>query len=133
MTKYIYLDSYCMAFASAVFLNNTEIKQTEILATKSLGILSNHGPYALVLYLKKENSTPAKGILEQFKQLLQIQNVFATQVQNMEDVQNGDNVQNGVKQLATHLDDYLLFKMLVDQLLIYIRYEAKARNANANE
>lgn len=145
---YINLDSKCAQFGFSLVhnvvknilgidigpLNLSELGLTneknklENLITKSLGVLQENGLYAFFLYLayrQQEKGTKeiAKEIDEQAQGLLRDENVGLLKSGSLP---NGEQKYNKIRQLTEDLEKLLLARRLIEQMLIYARYHAKA-------
>lgn len=87
--------------------------------TKSLGVLQENGVYALFLYLEyRLKETGASQAKRQALDLLRHMDVGLLE-------QNGDHF-DAVRRLTEDLDSLLMARKLLEQMLVYARYHAKA-------
>ena len=100
-------------------------KQAENHITKSLGVLQEDGVYAFFLYQasRKSEKAGADKLGEQAAQLLSRLSLLPTGTSNTEKALEAIRKPAG---LADNLDQLLLAKRLLEQVLIYARYHAKA-------
>jgi hypothetical protein len=115
------LDFLCMQAAQEILAKESDFKSFENYATKGLGVLQEHGPYALILYYQKEkqgeiqNQLFALGCDEKLGLIESCENKFESRI-------------TALQTTAKNLDKYLLLKQLWEQTLIYLRYHTKALN-----
>lgn len=126
------LDVLAAQAAQTIIANTDKQQPTEVynLITKALGVLQENGVYAALLYLYSRTSNIDKLVAEQTrKELLSLLTRLGLSSSIGYDATTAlrfltDNVCN-------ELDRLLLVKQLWEQTLIYTRYGAKAREAEA--
>jgi len=122
------LDTLAAQTAQQIIAETGSFKPAEVdnAATKALGVLQENGVYAATLFLYSRSSTDAKIAPFVRTQLLDL---AARDVVNRPGPT--DQAQDSLKFVADHicndLDTLLLVKQLWEQMLIYVRYGAKAR------
>jgi hypothetical protein len=119
------LDFLCMQAAQAMTASPGKKNDKENLATKSLGVLLENGPYGMVLYLEMQKSEIAKRYSAHLLGLLRNE----TLRQCVPTLESGCDFQGATKWLqeaARDLDTYLFIKRLWQQALTYARYHCKA-------
>lgn len=121
------LDSRCAQFsydlvkavASEGFLSKENKSKLENLINKSLGVLQENGLYAFFLYLEyRLKDLGAKDIKSSSLNLLRHEDIGLLEQNN--------NHFTAVCKLTEKLDHLLLAHRLIEQMLIYARYHAKA-------
>lgn len=115
------LDSLCAEYGNAIVKNTTEpkqVKELENLITKSLGVLQENGVYAYFLYLAYRKANPIK---EQSLALL-----CHNKIELINSIDGKDHFDK-IRELTEDLDKLLFARQLLDQMLIYARYHAKAK------
>jgi hypothetical protein len=97
----------------------------ESLSNKALGVLSNDGPYACMLFLGQGPDKSIKGIIR--NGLLELSSsIFEIRDFNID---SDEGRSSYIASVAENLDDYLLLKRLWHRTLIYLRYHAKGLKA----
>ena len=91
--------------------------------TKALGVLQENGPYACFLYLQANKD---KTIIPEMINLLEGIKLLPPAESN------GDTLKRVTEQITVDLPRLLLAKEVIEQMLIYARYGAKARGKDAN-
>ncbi len=81
---------------------------------KALGVLSNDGVYAYYVYVKSKKVDDI--FLNEISSLM---NYTSIKLEN-------DNYQKYFENLSSNLEDLLFFRELLEKILIYARYHAKA-------
>lgn len=100
-------------------LPKSDKSKLENTITKSLGVLQENGVYAFFLYLDyRKDEKGAPQIRDE--SLVLLRNSEISLLQN-----NNDHFMD-VQQLTNDLDQLLLARQLLEQMLIYARYHAKA-------
>lgn len=105
-------------------------KELDTLATKALGVLQENGVYACLLFLASRSGKEeaiAGIIRKQLRDALATQE-FDLQPPSIDDKQALLNFL--ADKIAGNLDNLLLVKALWEQILIYVRYGAKAKAAD---
>ena len=121
------LDSLCAQYGYTIVhdvapngnLSKSDKSKLENTITKSLGVLQENGVYAFFLYLdyrKEEKGAPQ--IRDRSLELLRHGEIDL--------LQNSNDHFVDVQQLTNDLDQLLLARQLLEQMLIYARYHAKA-------
>jgi hypothetical protein len=119
------LDFLCMQSAQAMAAIPGKKSDKENLATKSLGVLLENGPYGMVLYLETQKNEVAKQYCDHLLGLLRndtLQKCFPG-VPSKYDFQGATK---WLQESARDLDTYLFVKRLWQQALTYARYHCKA-------
>ncbi|MBW2065302.1 MAG: hypothetical protein JRJ03_10270 [Deltaproteobacteria bacterium] len=125
------LDYISMKTAQDMVAGSGNKSDKENLATKSLGVLLENGPYGLILYLESHEK---KDISHRYReQLLSLcdTNLIRKFLHegSAPDIPTSGTFQTitaWLQALAQNLDKYLFLKRLWQQALIYARYHAKA-------
>lgn len=121
------LDFVCMQTAQAMAAVDGKKNDKENLATKSLGVLLENGPYGMMLYLEVQKTrTVAQAYRDQLLGLVGKDGLPAY-VGTLPPT-NGDfeAICHWLQGVAGTLDTYLFIKRLWQQTLTYARYQAKA-------
>jgi len=125
------LDFYCMKTAQKMAETKGKAKDKENLATKGLGVLLENGPYGLVLYLETNRK---KEIGQQYiKHLVelccceQLKAYLGVPAPGSADF---EKTTEWLKDVAADIDRYLFVKRLWQQTLTYVRYHARALEAD---
>ena len=93
-------------------------KELERETNKALGILIEDGPFAYSVWLESKNEAPHKSINNQSIGILKDENVSLI---------NNNNLREGVlNDIASDLNKLILTKKVLERMLIYARYRAKA-------
>ncbi len=120
------LDSICAKHGYEIVKGITDAKALENLITKSLGVLQENGVYAFYLYLAyRSKETGSSEIKDHSLNLLRCEKVKLTTKK--------DDCFEEIRELTNYLDKLLFARQLLDQMLIYARYHAKALNAKTGE
>lgn len=118
------LDQLAAQTAQDIVRAASSPKELDILATKTLGVLQENGVYACVLFLDSRSSEKEK----EMAQLIRKHLGEALREAKFDNTQRARDLREWIADtLAKNLDDLLLVKSLWEQILIYIRYGAKAR------
>jgi hypothetical protein len=119
------LDFLCMQAAQAMAAISGKKSDKENLATKSLGVLLENGPYGMVLYLETQKSEVAKQYCDHLLGLLRNDALrkYFPGVPSKYDFQEATT---WLQEAARDLDTYLFVKRLWQQALTYARYHCKA-------
>jgi hypothetical protein len=127
MSTFTNLDRLAAKHAQAVIANTKDSKSSDVenTVTKALGVLQEDGVYACFLYLLAKEKEPGKRVIEQMLDLLE----------GLGFGWNKPVKENSPDVVLKHITDYvtqdlerlLLAKETLEQMLIYARYGAKAR------
>ena len=98
-------------------VNDKSRKVAETNITKAMGVLQEDGIYAFYLYLKAKNNPTYQSIDSESKKLLKV--VFP-------DIDVDRQGYQLARDLVSDLDRLLLAKELLERMLVYARYHAKA-------
>lgn len=124
------LDLSCMKRAQSIIAEfPSDGSKLESLSNKALGILSNDGPYACMLFLGHRPDENIKGIIR--NGLLELSSSIFDKANCSIDSDEG--MSSYIASVAEDLDDYLLLKRLWHRTLIYLRYHAKGLKARDAE
>ena len=95
--------------------------ETEI--TKALGILVEDGPFAYLIWLKSEDKEPHRTMLIQTARILQKLRLIEIDTSNdlKEEIEN-----SFLNKISSDLTKTLFTKTILEKMLIYARYKAKA-------
>ena len=96
--------------------------ETEI--TKALGILIEDGPFAYLIWLKSEDKEPHRAMLIQTARILQKLNLIGNI--NTEDDLKEEIETSFLNEITSDLTKTLFTKTILEKMLIYARYKAKA-------
>ncbi len=121
------LDFLCMQTAQAMVAVEGGKNDKENLATKSLGVLMENGPYGMMLYLEVHRTKSlAEAYRDHLLALLRKDGLHA--YVGSPPPTNGDfqAICGWLQSVASSLDTYLFVKRLWQQTLTYARYQAKA-------
>ena len=96
--------------------------ETEI--TKALGILVEDGPFAYFIWLKSQDKEPHQAMLIQTARILEKLNLI-------ENILPEENIKSKLEEaflekISTDLTKTLFVKTILEKMLIYARYKAKA-------
>ena len=96
--------------------------ETEI--TKALGILVEDGPFAYCIWLKSQDKEPHQAMIIQTARILMELNLI-------DNISSDDNLKEKLEkafleQISTDLTKTLFVKTILEKMLIYARYKAKA-------
>ena len=96
--------------------------ETEI--NKALGILVEDGPFAYIIWLKSQDKEPHRAMLIQTAIILQKLGIINT-------ISSDENLKDKIEkafldEISTDLTKTLLVKTVLEKMLIYARYKAKA-------
>ncbi|MEJ5241799.1 MAG: hypothetical protein WHS87_11430 [Anaerolineales bacterium] len=123
------LDALAARTAQNIVQQVTDAKNLDILATKTLGVLQENGPYAMTLFLASRSRDIEKKIAQVIEKELFDQALLTVLFGS--DISFPDGKEARLKflaeQIAPDLDRLLLLKQVWEQTLIYVRYGAKAR------
>ncbi len=98
----------------------TEHKELEKEINKALGILIEDGPFAFSIWLESENKESHKAIIFRSLEILKDKNIFLTDgSKKLRDVLLED--------IASDLNKLILTKQVLERMLVYARYGAKAK------
>ena len=93
-----------------------DAKEMERIINKSLGILIEDGLFAYAIWLESENKDPHKVIIVSSLKILSDTNL----------VSNQDNLRDVMLEIAKSLHKTFLARQLLERMLVYARYRAKA-------
>lgn len=119
------LDFLCMQSAQAMAATPGKKSDKENLATKSLGVLLENGPYGMVLYLETQKSEVARRYCEHLLSLLR-NDTLKECLPAVPSKYEFQGVTSWLQETARDLDTYLFIKRLWQQALTYARYHCKA-------
>jgi hypothetical protein len=111
----INIDKECFKYSIQALAN---MKDTNII-DKAIGVLAAQGPFALYLYLKKADKKKdeyKENVLDAMKNLL-------TDIMNLDAKKPIDKI---LLDISEDLDNLILAKQALEQMLTYMRYGAKA-------
>ncbi len=98
-----------------------KIFETEI--TKALGILVEDGPFAYMIWLKSEDKEPHRAMLIQTARILHKLKLIEIDTSN--DLK--EKIENSfLNEISSDLTKTLFTKTILEKMLIYARYKAKA-------
>lgn len=132
------LDRLAAKHAQAVIANTKDSKSSDIenTVTKALGVLQEDGVYACFLYLLAKEKDRGKKVIEQMLDLLEGLG-FGWNKPVKEDGTTNLLPEVVLKHINDHvtqdLERLLLSKETLEQMLIYARYGAKARQDTDSE
>jgi hypothetical protein len=128
MNKSMNFDLLAAKHAQAVISNTKDSKSSDIknTVTKALGVLQEDGVYACFLYLLAKEKEPGKKVVEQMLDLLEGLGFGWNKP-----VKADGTPEVVLKHITDHvtqdLEKLLLSKETLEQMLIYARYGAEAR------
>lgn len=117
------LDYLAAKYAQAVI--GSEAKGIETTVTKALGVLQEDGVYACFLYLLAKEKDKGKTVVEQMLHLLADLG-FGWDLP-VDDQKPETILRHISEKVTTDLERLLLAKAILEQMLIYARYGAKAQ------
>jgi len=94
-----------------------DAKEIERIITKSLGILIEDGLFAYAIWLESENKDPHKVITVSSLKILTDTNLISNKKSNLRDA---------MLEISSSIQKTLLTRQLLERMLIYARYRAKA-------
>lgn len=116
-------DSRINEYSYDMINNNRDKKDIINLIDKALGVLSNDGVYGYYVYCKsKKNSDINKVFIEE------IVEEFKNEIDT--DIDYKKNYDKFFIELSKDLNSLLFFKDIIERILIYARYHAKALGDN---
>ena len=122
------LDMKCAKVGREILSGAGREKSSEFenLITKSLGVLQSQGIYACILFTKAQEGKfrlPSERIIEAVRKIL-----FDTGLHQVSeaDWKNTARRSEALQAISQDLPKYILAKELIDQVLVYARYHAKA-------
>lgn len=122
------LDYLCAEYGQKIPIKEVEKTKNENMITKALGILQEDGVYAFVVYLASKGAFEARDPDEKVAESI-LSNIFEF-LKKLELVSdNSEDKENVYKQflsLTQDLDKLLFAKDLIEKILIYARFHAKA-------
>ena len=92
-------------------------KELERVITKALGILIEDGLFAYSIWLKSEDENPHRAIIASSLELLKNEKINLT---------NKNDLIEAILDISNELQKTILAKQLLEKMLIYARYRAKA-------
>ena len=98
----------------------------ENLITKSLAVLQSQGIYACILFIQTQASKfklPSERILEAVRKILNDTGLYQM---TEADWRNNTKRLQALQSISEDLLKYIMAKELIDQVLVYARYHAKA-------
>jgi len=102
--------------------------ETEI--TKALGILVEDGPFAYMIWLKSQDKEPHRAMLIQTARILAALKV----IKKIETNKNlKKKIEEAFLKLSEELSKLLFAKTILEKMLIYARYKAKAMENEVSE
>lgn len=119
------LDFVCMQCAQAMAAAPGDKSDKENLATKSLGVLLENGPYGMILYLETRKIEVAKRYGDHLLGLLR-NDMVQKCLPSVPPKYDFQAVIKWLQDAAQDLDAYLFIKRLWQQALTYARYHCKA-------
>jgi hypothetical protein len=119
------LDFVCMERAQAMAAAPGKKSEKENLATKSLGVLLENGPYGMILYLETQKNEVAKRYSDHLLGLLR-NDMLQKRFPGVPSRYDFQAVIKWLQDAARDLDTYLFVKRLWQQALTYARYHCKA-------
>lgn len=113
----------------AVEVRKVAAKDLDNLATKTLGVLQENGPYAMALFLASRSREVDKKIAGVIQENLFSQEMLTALFGNGISLpsNNDGRLKFLANEVANDLNRLLLLKQVWEQTLIYVRYGAKAR------
>jgi hypothetical protein len=123
------LDYLAATYAQAIVRRTADKKAGDVdnTVTKALGVLQENGVYACFLYLLAKEKENGRVVVEEMLNLLKDLK-FDQSIPNSNNPQ--DVLQYISNKVTTNLERLLLAKETLEQMLIYARYGAKAREAH---
>ncbi|MCW6034765.1 hypothetical protein K4A83_00540 [Spirulina subsalsa FACHB-351] len=120
------LDRLAAKHAQSIITNTQSQKASDIenTVTKTLGVLQENGVYACFLYLLAKEKENGKVVVSEILNLLQDLNFGWNKPHDLSPDAVLKHITNNVTQ---NLERLLLTKETLEQMLIYARYGAKAR------
>ncbi len=117
---------YLAAKHAQELVKNTpaDAKEIEKIITTTLGVLQENGVYACFLYLLANQKEKGPQVIAKMLALLQALQFPAPPKAN---ASNQAVLQYVTEHITADLQDLLLAKEALEQMLIYVRYGAKAR------
>ncbi len=124
------LDFLCMQTAQKMAAVQGETSDKENLATKSLGVLLENGPYGMVLYLETQKGDKRDIAYQYCEHLLGLlhNDAFLKRLPGVPSKYNFRGAAQWLQDAARDLDTYLFVKRLWQHALTYARYHCKASN-----
>ncbi|WP_190972274.1 hypothetical protein [Clostridium sp. HV4-5-A1G] len=115
------LDSRINEYSYDMINNNRDKKDVINLIDKALGVLSNDGVYGYYVYCKsKKNNDISKAFIED----------IVEKFKNDIDIDYKNGCDEFFIKLSENLNSLLFFKDIIERILIYARYHAKALGDN---
>lgn len=117
------LDFIAAKYAQSI-IANTKGNDVENTVTKALGVLQEDGVYACFLYLLAKEKDNGKAIV---KEMLNLLNEPLLNLGKLNSDKSQDILSYITSKVTVDLEKLLLTKETLEQMLIYARYGAKAR------
>ncbi|NJK52089.1 MAG: hypothetical protein HC936_03385 [Leptolyngbyaceae cyanobacterium SU_3_3] len=131
MSTFTNLDRLAAKHAQAVIANTKDSKSSDVenTVTKALGVLQEDGVYACFVYLLAKEKEPGKKVIEQMLDLLEGLGFGWNKPvkENKVDLRPDVVLKHITDHVTQDLERLLLAKETLEQMLIYARYGAKAR------
>lgn len=125
------LDRLAAQHAQSVITNTNNQKASDIenTVTKALGVLQEDGVYACFLYLLAKEKAKGKTVVQEMLNLLQELGFGWNKPQKYgnDDIASSVILKHITDNVTQDLERLLLTKEILEQMLIYARYGAKAR------
>ncbi len=127
----INLDRLAAEKAQAVIANtkNQKASDVENTVTKALGVLQEDGVYACFLYLLAKEKGSGEAVI---KEMLDLLEELKFDWKKPEDLRHESVLKHITDNVTKDLERLLLAKETLEQMLIYARYGAKARQSEEN-
>ncbi len=127
------LDALAARTAQKIVDQVQQAKDLDNLATKTLGVLQENGPYAMALFLASRSREVDKKIAVVIQENLFNQEMLTALFGNGISLpsNNDGRLKFLANEVANDLNRLLLLKQVWEQTLIYVRYGAKARQQEA--
>lgn len=127
----INLDRLAAQHAQAVIKNTENEKSSDVenTITKALGVMQENGVYACFLYLLAKEKQNGKAVVQEMLDLLEKLGFGWNKPMNngQIDVRHDIVLKHIIDNVTQDLERLLLTKETLEQMLIYARYGAKAR------
>lgn len=124
------IDYLAAKHAQSVFSEKTSPKDIENTATKALGVLQENGVYACFLYLFAKEKDNGQQLSQQMCQLLKNVGLGDAPAHSKDSSKVLEFVNEHISQ---NMECLLLAKEVLEQMLIYVRYGAKAMSKDTPE
>jgi len=112
------LDYLCADYGQDI----PQSKENETIIQKSLGVLQEDGLFAFVLFLESKKDSKDRNLV------IRILSNTREILNKVELISNPDekNVRKNILEITKNIDNLFLAKNLIEKMLIYARYRAKA-------